>query len=45
MTKNVTFSIDEELLKNFKKACNEMSTNQSMWIARKMKEFIEEVKK
>lgn len=45
MKKNASFSIEEETLKDFKKACDSVAVNQSAWIALKMKEFIEEVKK
>ena len=44
MVKNTTFSIEEELLEQFKEVCRESAINQSAWIVLKMKELIKEHK-
>ena len=42
--KNASFSIEEQLQTDFKKACDTMAVNRSAWLTLKMKEYIEEVK-
>ena len=45
MVKSITFSVDDEVLDEFRTICKGRAINQSAWINLKMKEFIEEIKK
>ena len=45
MRKTVTYTIDEEVLKEFKKCSDQNALNKSKWIVNKMKEYIEENKR
>ena len=45
MLKKVTFSLDQELLQEFRKTCKENYINQSAIVAAMMKEIIEKYNK
>jgi|GEM_PF-6308278 len=42
--KNVSFSIEEKLLDQFKKVCKENAINQSAWITLQIKKLVENSK-